>query len=72
MQLSYRGLNYESNAVYLTKIENELPGKYRGNAYKIRQHLEVPTQQFFALKHRDVAYRTVTALGYRDANFVDV
>ena len=66
MQLTYRGIPYQFNAVRTETINSEITGKYRGIAYKTKRCAEIPAKPIFAVKYRGVDYMTGVPLRNRE------
>jgi Domain of unknown function (DUF4278) len=57
MQLSYRGVNYQTSAIKLPNIVNLIVAKYRGADYTIPQRNISINKPNTELKYRGVSYQ---------------
>lgn len=59
MQLTYRGVSYQSNSTHQEGIENSAIGKYRGVLVKLINHVrECKSPKNLQLKYRGNKYFT--------------
>ena len=56
MQLSYRGIKYESNNSAIPAIPGEVIGKYRGTALRTMQYNVPATDSSVILQYRGTLY----------------
>jgi Domain of unknown function (DUF4278) len=56
MQLSYRGISYQSTSTPLATVQREINGKYRGISYQIREIKDAIVKDIYVLKYRGVDY----------------
>ena len=63
MQLTYRGVPYEFNAIPSKCMKPETIGKYRGIAYQKKLYaVDMVKKRIFALKYQGIDYITNVAL----------
>ncbi|WP_261220911.1 DUF4278 domain-containing protein [Ancylothrix sp. D3o] len=61
MKLSYRGVSYANEPPTLDMIDGDIGGKYRGQAWTVRQPRHIPLPPPTGdLKYRAVTYKTST------------
>ncbi len=60
MQLSYRGINYETQPTKLSSVVNLIVAKYRGVNYAISQRNMIINKPNNHLKYRGISYQTNT------------
>ncbi len=66
MQLSYRGVNYETQATHLPNIDNLIVAKYRGVNYLIPQRNIFVKKDNSSLKYRGINYQGYSILSLKE------
>ncbi|MBE9076294.1 DUF4278 domain-containing protein [Romeria aff. gracilis LEGE 07310] len=56
MQLSYRGISYQSQTPAVSVTESPIMAKFRGHTYPVRQSAQSTTTQLEVLTYRGARY----------------